>query len=113
MKIVIINHSDTLGGASVVSMRLMEALRKSGHDARMLVSRKLSDNPYVEECGRNLRGKFCFLAEHARIYMSCGFNRRNLFKISIANVGLPLSQHHLVRNADVVMLNWEIGRAHV
>ncbi len=119
MKIVIINHSDTLGGASVVSMRLMEALRKSGHDARMLVSRKLSDNPYVEECGRNLRGKFCFLAEHARIYMSCGFNRRNLFKISIANVGLPLSQHHLVRNADVVMLNWvnqgmlslrEIGR---
>ena len=47
MKIVLINHSDTRGGASVVSMRLLEALRALGADASMLVVRKAGDRPYV------------------------------------------------------------------
>ncbi len=37
MKVVLINHSDTRGGASVVTSRLAEALRREGVDARMLV----------------------------------------------------------------------------
>ena len=45
MKIVIINHSDTLGGASVVSYRLMKALRAMGVDASMLVSHKAGNDP--------------------------------------------------------------------
>ncbi len=33
MKITIVNHSDNRGGAAIVSLRLMEALRAAGHDA--------------------------------------------------------------------------------
>lgn len=40
MKIVIINHSDSRGGASVVSMRLLEALVAAGEDVSMLVVHK-------------------------------------------------------------------------
>lgn len=43
MKIVLINHSDTRGGASVVSVRLLEALRALGAEASMLVVRKAGD----------------------------------------------------------------------
>lgn len=48
MKIVIVNKSDSTGGAAVVSFRLMMALRSIGADARMLVAEKLTDSPYVE-----------------------------------------------------------------
>lgn len=37
MKLVLINHSDTIGGASVVTYRLLKALQAEGVDASMLV----------------------------------------------------------------------------
>lgn len=106
MKIVLINHSDTRGGASVVSMRLLEALRALGADASMLVVRKAGDRPYVHLAGNALLRKLPFLAEHARIFASNGFTRTDLFAASIATDGLPLSRHSLVRDADAVLLNW-------
>ena len=39
-KVVLVNHSDTLGGAAIVTFRLMQALRQIGVDARMVVLRK-------------------------------------------------------------------------
>lgn len=119
MKITLINHSDTLGGASVVTFRLMEALRRRGHDARMLVMHKGSDSPFVEIAAKGVRAKVPFLVEHARIYVANGFNRQDLFKVSLGSDGLALSRHPLVRGADAVFINWvnqgmlslkEIGR---
>lgn len=119
MKITLINHSDTLGGASVVTFRLMEALRRLGHDARMLVMHKGSDSAFVEIAAKGVRAKIPFLAEHARIYAANGFNRDDLFKVSLGSDGLALSRHPLVREADAVLINWvnqgmlslkEIGR---
>ena len=119
MKLVIINHSDTLGGASVVSYRLMKALRAMGVDASMLVSHKAGNDPHVHMAGMSLRRKYTFLAEHLRIFTANGFNRDDLFKASIATDGLPLSRHPLVKEADGVIINWvnqgmlslrEIGR---
>lgn len=103
MKIVLINHSDTKGGASVVTMRLTEALRKAGCDAQMLVVDKSTDKPFVTALKPNKR---LFLAEHLRIFIGNGFNRADLFKASIATDGHRLASHPLVRDADVVMLNW-------
>ena len=37
MKITLVNHSDIVGGASMVSLRLLDALRAQGIDARMIV----------------------------------------------------------------------------
>jgi len=106
MKITLINHSDTLGGASVVTFRLMEALRAEGVDARMLVMSKSGNSPYVEQAAPKWRSDLSFIAEHLEILCRNGFSRANLFKASIATGGLPLSRHKLVREADVVVLNW-------
>ena len=106
MRIVLISNSDNRGGAAVVTYRLMCALRDLGHRADMLVAHKDSDDPAVHVAGAAWRVKKDFIAEHLRILRACGYARRNLFKISIATDGLPLSRHPLVRQADAVLLGW-------
>ncbi len=106
MKVVLVNHSDSLGGASVVTFRLMQALRESGIDARMLVSSKSTNCEYVEVAAPYWRTRLPFMAEHLTIFTRNGFSRSDLFKASIASVGLPLSRHKLIREADVIVLNW-------
>lgn len=106
MSTVIINHSDTRGGASVVSIRLLDALRAQGEDASMLVAHKGGDNPHVFRAAPPWRTRIPFYAEHLRIFAGNGFSRSDLFKASIATDGLPLASHPLVREADTVILNW-------
>lgn len=119
LKILIINHSDTAGGASVVSRRLMDALCAEGADARMLVVHKNTDSLRVAEAASPRRARLPFLAEHADIYLHNGRSRDTLFRISTGRFGLPLHDHPWVREADVILLNWvnqgmlslrEIGR---
>lgn len=106
MKVTIINHSDSKGGASVASMRLMRALRASGVDASMLVADKSTHDPYVHLAPRKMLKKAAFLAEHLDIYLHNGFSRRRLFQASLANFGLPLASHPLVAEADIVVIGW-------
>lgn len=106
MKVVIICHSDLFGGASVVSYRLMQALRREGVDARMLVYTKLTDDPYVELIGNRTARGLKFLAERARIMAANKFDRANLFKVSIANTGYAVERHPWVKRADAVILAW-------
>lgn len=106
MKIVIINKSDSTGGAAVVSRRLMEAFRECGADARMLVVEKLTDSPYVELAASPGAIKRSFIAERLKIFLANGLNRTTLFKIDTASDGLPLWKHPLVTGADAVLLNW-------
>lgn len=106
LKIVIINKSDSTGGAAVVSRRLMDALRNEGVDARMLVVEKLTDSPYVEVAASEKEIKKSFLVERLKIFISNGFNKKTLFKIDTASDGLPLWSHPLVKDADAILLNW-------
>ena len=106
MKVVIINKSDCTGGAAFVSMRLMEALRDAGVDARMLVAEKLSVSPYVEVADSRARIRSAFMAERLKIFMANGMNRQTLFRIDTASDGLPLWRHPRVREADVICLGW-------
>lgn len=106
MKVTLVNHSDTLGGASVVTYRLLKALRAEGVDARLLVKFKSTDDPYVETIGSKLAIKLNFLAEHLRIFLRNGFSRKKLFKASIASDGLKVASHPLVKDADIVVLSW-------
>ena len=92
MKIALINTSDTLGGAAIVTYRLMEALRNAGHDARMVTFVKYGDSPHVmESATRSQRGNR-FVPERGWIFLHNGLNRENLFKVSIANTGMPLDK---------------------
>ncbi len=106
MKVVIINKSDSTGGAAVVSRRLMYALRDLGVDARMLVTEKRHDSPFVHLAASPSAIKRPFLAERLKIFLANGLNRANLFKVDTASDGLPLHRHPLVRKADVICLNW-------
>lgn len=106
MNVVIINKSDSTGGAAVVTFRLLNALRHAGINASMLVTEKKTDSPYVELAAAPLRSKVSFLTERLKIFMTKGVTRANLFKIDTASDGLPLHRHPLVRNADVICLNW-------
>ena len=73
MKITIVNHSDNRGGAALVSLRLMEALRAAGHDAVMLVAHKYTDHPHVHAIEARYRLKACFAAEHLQILAGNGY----------------------------------------
>lgn len=106
MRVVIINKSDSTGGAAIVSRRLMEALRLTGVDARMLVCEKLTDSPYVELAASPSLIKRKFIKERLKIFIANGFNRSTLFKIDTGSDGLPLWRHPLVTGADAIMLNW-------
>ena len=106
MKVVIINKSDSTGGAAVVSYRLMKALCDAGVDARMLVAEKLRDDPRVAVAASNLRLRTSFLRERLGIFLRNGMNRDTLFKIDTASCGVPLYRHPWVKEADVICLNW-------
>lgn len=106
MNVVFLNHSDSLGGASVVTMRLMRALCDMGVDARMLVMNAAGSDLRVDELRPAWRRKACFLAECARIYAGNGLSRSRLFQVSVACAGMPVSRHPWVKDADVVVLSW-------
>ncbi len=122
MKVAIVSHSDITGGAAIASLRLAESLIAAGVDARLVVNRRSrvnEDKDYIVQAGDNLLSRACFLYEHANIFASNGFSRENLFKISVASCGLPLHRHPVIKEADIVVLNWvnqgmislkEIGR---
>jgi glycosyltransferase involved in cell wall biosynthesis len=50
--------------------------------------------------------RFRFLWERLVIFFYNGFARRNLFRVSIANTGFNLSEHPLVKQADIIHLHW-------
>ncbi len=89
-----------------MTYRLMNALRELGVDAKLLVTEKLSDSPYVEVAAGRVAIQSRFLLERLKIFLANGLNRSTLFKIDAGAFGLPLASHPLVKEADVVCLNW-------
>ena len=107
MKVVIINKSDSTGGAAVVSHRLTHALRDAGVEATMLViDRDCTDDPWVVSYASPLADKTAFLAERLQIFVNNHFSRRDLFKADSGRYGRDVTRLQAVREADVIMLNW-------
>lgn len=106
LKVVLINHADLLGGASVVTNRLMRTLRENGVDARMIVYTKTDDSDYVHLVSSRFARGIKFMLEAMSCAIANGFDRKHLFEISTASAGCDLSRHPLVRDADVICLSW-------
>lgn len=106
MNVVLISHSDTVGGAAVVSLRLIHALLGAGVTARMLVVDRRDIDVYAQPAGSMVRNKWNFQAERMGIFMNNGMNRGTLFKIDTCTHGLNFAKHEWVQEADVVMLGW-------
>ena len=110
MKVVIVNTSERTGGAAVAANRLMKALQKEAVNAEMLVLNRQTEDLTVHSLNTSwLKGKinqFRFLYERLIIFCLNKFDRINLFKISIANTGTDISNHPLVKNADIIHIHW-------
>lgn len=105
-RVVFLCKSDSVGGAAIVTHRLMQALAHQGVDARMLVVKKGTADDRVATVGSRLARRYAFYAERLKLYVRGGFNRRDLFKVSTATDGVDVARHPWVQQADVVCLSW-------
>lgn len=105
-KIVLVTHNDVLGGAAIVTFRLMQALRREGLDARMVVYTKRSAEENVSDVSSRFRRGMVFCLERLHILSHLGFNRKNLFLVSTGNFAIGVHNHPWVKEADIVCLNW-------
>lgn len=105
-KVVLVNHSDTLGGAAIVTFRLMQALRQQGVDARMVVFTKTSSEENISSLSTRFIRGMAFCMERIKLLIATGFNYNNLFKISSGDFALNVHNHPWVKEADIVCLNW-------
>lgn len=105
-KVVLVTHSDTLGGAAIVTFRLMQALRREGMDARMVVFTKRSNEKNVSFVSTRFRRGISFCLERLQILPHLGFHRKNLFMVSTGSYALGVDSHPWVKEADIVCLNW-------
>lgn len=105
-KVVLVNHSDTFGGAAIVTFRLMQALRSIGIDARMVVFTKASEEENVSVVYTRSIRALAFCLERLRLLSAVGFEYRNLFKVSSGNFAVNVHKHPWIKEADIVCLSW-------
>lgn len=106
MRVLLINTSERTGGAAIACNRLMEALKKSGVRAKMLVRDKQTDKLTVLAIPSGLMLPVKFLWERFVIFLANRFSRKNLFQVDIANVGTDVTGMREFQQADVIHLHW-------
>lgn len=106
MKLALLSTNADLGGAAIVTRRLCDALRRLGHDARMIVARgpEKGDTDAVEVVPR-WDWVPEFLAERAQLWLA-GVERKSIFKVSTGLFGVHLEDIPFVREADAILVNW-------
>ena len=105
-KIVLVNHCDTLGEASIATFRLMQALRREGIDARMVVYTRTSNEPNISQVGSRLQRGLRYTMERLQILVHSGFSDKNIFAISTGSFALNVHKHPWIKEADIVCINW-------
>lgn len=110
MNILLLNTSDSGGGAAVAAYRLLNTLRKTGKNVVMLVRDKRTESPNVVSVNtswwRVKINYWRFLLERLIIFFCNGFDRKDLFKVSIANTGVDIIKYDLIKKADIIHLHW-------
>ena len=106
MRVLIVNTSESTGGAAVAANRLKNALINNGVQAKMLVRDKQSGDITVSTVGGQWQNRWNFVWERFVIWLRNGFSRRNLFKVSIANTGIDITRTKEFRKADIIHLHW-------
>lgn len=106
MNVLIINTSDINGGAAIAAYRLLNALKHSGVNAKMMVREKKSNDSDVLNIESNLTSKFNFYHERGEIFLYNGLSREKLFEVSTAKKGISITETEEFEKADVVHLHW-------
>ena len=106
LKVAILSHSDNLGGAAVVTMRLHNSLLAAGVQSRMIVFTRNNPSSEVDVVSNRFMRGYYFMKERIRIMMANGLNRDNLFKVSVADSGPEFVNLEAIREADIIVLSW-------
>lgn len=110
MKILLLNTSDTGGGAAVACSRLQEALTSQGAEVKMLVQQQMSHRAGVigllKGFWGRLQSNFNFLAERLPFLFFHEKDKSVRFAFSTAPTGSDISRHPLVQEADILHLHW-------
>lgn len=106
MRVLIINTSERIGGAAVAASRLMEALKKNGIKAKMLVRDKQTQQITVVELPHNMQMVWKFVWERIAIWKANNFSRKNIFAVDIANTGTDITSLPEFQQADIIHLHW-------
>ncbi len=106
MRVLIVNTSESSGGAAVAARRLMDALERNGVQTTMLVRDKQSDDPRVVALPHRWLAKWHFLWERLVLFVRLHFRYRNLFAIDAGISGTDITRLKVFREADVVHLHW-------
>jgi glycosyltransferase involved in cell wall biosynthesis len=110
MKVTLINTSDAGGGAPAACMRLLNALRLQGFDAKLLVQHKKTGNSavtgIVKDAISRLKARLTFLAERVPFMLFEEEDRTVRFAFSPANAGTSILNNALIKDADILHLHW-------
>ena len=110
MKVLLINTSETAGGAAIAASRLCDSLNRHGVQAKLLVSDKQTDR--VTTCrvpSDGLHGlllKGAFLWERFRVWWANRFHREGLFAVDLGVGGASVVSTPEFREADIIHLHW-------
>ncbi len=109
MKVLIINKSKVSGGAAVAANRLFEALKTNGTDVKMLVEDAVDETDDVQ-CIANTTAKkkkaFRRFVLERLFFFPREKSKAVRFMFSPAKVGVDISQHPWVQEADIIHLHW-------
>jgi glycosyltransferase involved in cell wall biosynthesis len=110
MKILILSTYDLEGGAAIAATRLQQALSKNGHQVKMLVACKTSDNINVEKVSSVFGNKAqkVHLAIEKGLFLLHEKNKSIRFQFSTAVSGFSIHENSLVEWADVIHLHWTL-----
>ncbi len=106
MRVLIINSSDTVGGAAVAANRLMEALNANGVKTHMLVREKSGNQLTVSALKPAWRQQWNFLWERFVIWVAMKLCRKRIFEADIANAGTDITHLKEFQDADIIHLHW-------
>lgn len=109
MNILLLNTTDTTGGAAQACNRLYRALQQEGVDVSFFVNEKTGGSTDIHSFNASFPEKKIadarFAAERILLYPKLQ-DKKDLFFFSPANTGMDISNHPAVKKADILHLHW-------
>ncbi len=109
MKIILVNKTDSMGGAAIACNRLLKALDSDMLETKLLVQDKVLLDQLIEKTRKSsfLKGNELY----SRIYekLTFIFNIRSndvRYAFSLGCSGVDITKHNLIKSADIIHLHW-------
>ncbi len=112
MKILLVNTSDSGGGAAIACNRLFEALTLEGHEVRLLTMKKKGSSIYTASYDNGVLYKYSTLFRFLYERFSFIYREKDKsvrFAFSMANTGVDITKNKWFKDADIIHLHWING----